>query len=91
MNLQTLTAKARAVRGDIVSAVSAKGSRTKSPIYERGEQIKLRERIQQTQPEWVLLWWDISVVTGWRTADVCNLRYSSIDWEAGKATITVAK
>ncbi|ECE6135384.1 integrase [Salmonella enterica subsp. enterica] len=91
MNLQTLTAKARAVRGDIIASVSTKGSRTKSPIYEREEQIKLRERIQQTQPEWVLLWWDISVVTGWRTADVCNLRYSSIDWEAGKATITVAK
>lgn len=91
MNLQTLTAKARAVRGNIVAAVSTKGTRTKSPVYERDEQIKLRERIQQTQPDWVLLWWDISVVTGWRTADVCNLRYSSIDWETGKATITVAK
>ncbi|HAK8244269.1 TPA: tyrosine-type recombinase/integrase [Salmonella enterica] len=91
MNLQSLTAKARAVRGNIVAAVSTKGSRTKSPVYERDEQIKLRERIQQTQPEWVLLWWDISVVTGWRTADVCNLRYSCIDWTTGKATITVAK
>lgn len=90
-NLQSLTAKARAVRGNIVAAVSTKGSRTKSPVYERDEQIKLREHIQKTQPEWVLLWWDISVVTGWRTADVCNLRYSSIDWETGKATITVAK
>lgn len=91
MNLQTLTAKARAVRGNIVTAVSTKGSRTKSPVYERDEQIKLRERIQQTQPDWVLLWWDISVVTGWRTADVCNLQYSCIDWDTGKATITVAK
>lgn len=91
MNLQALTAKARAVRGNIVAAVSTKGTRTKSPVYERDEQIKLRERIQKTQPEWVLLWWDISVVTGWRTADVCNLRYSCIDWETGKATITVAK
>ena len=91
MNLQSLTAKARAVRGNIVAAVSTKGSRTKSPVYERDEQIKLRERIQKTQPEWVLLWWDISVVTGWRTADVCNLRYSCIDWATGKATITVAK
>lgn len=91
MNLQALTAKARAVRGNIVAAVSTKGTRTKSPVYERDEQIKLRERIQKTQPEWVLLWWDISVVSGWRTADVCNLRYSCIDWETGKATITVAK
>ncbi len=90
-NLQNLVSKARAVRGDIVGTISTKGSRTKTPVYERDEQRKLRERIQQTQPDWVLLWWDISVVTGWRTADVCNLRYSNIDWETGKVTITVAK
>lgn len=90
-DLQTLTARARAVRNTVVSAVSTKGSRTKTPVYDRDEQIKLRERIQQTQPEWVLLWWDISVVTGWRTADVCNLRYSCINPETGTATIVVAK
>ena len=91
MNLQTLTAQARIARGNVISRVSTKGSRTKSPVYARDEQIKLRERIQQTQPEWVLLWWDISVVTGWRTSDVCNLRYSCINWDTGMVTITVAK
>lgn len=90
-NLQTLTAKARELRGNVVKAVSTKGSRTMTPVYDRDEQRKLRERIQQTQPDWVLLWWDIATVTGWRTSDVCNLRYSCVNWETGQATIIVAK
>lgn len=90
-NLQTLTAKARELRGNVVKAATTKGSRTMTPVYEREEQRKLRERIQQTQPEWVLLWWDIATVTGWRTSDVCNFRYSCINWETGTATIVVAK
>ncbi|MBD8152255.1 tyrosine-type recombinase/integrase [Pantoea agglomerans] len=91
LNLQTLTAKARELRGNVVKAVSTKGSRTMTPVYDRDEQRKLRERIQQTQPEWVLLWWDIATLTGWRTADVCRLRYSCINWQTGQATIVVAK
>lgn len=91
LNLQTLTAKARELRSNVVKAVSTKGFRTMTPVYDREEQRKLRERIQQTQPEWVLLWWDIATVTGWRTADVCNLRYSCINWQTGQATIVVAK
>lgn len=90
-NLQTLTARAREMRGNVVNTASKKGTRTMHPVYDRSEQIKLRERIQQTQPDWILLWWDISVVTGWRTSDVCNLRYSCVNWEAGQATIVVAK
>ncbi|EFL9897495.1 integrase, partial [Escherichia coli] len=90
-NLQTLTAKARELRGNVVKAASTKGSRTMTPVYDRDEQRKLRERIQQTQPDWVLLWWDIATVTGWRTSDVCNLRYSCVNWETGQATIIVAK
>lgn len=91
MNLHTLTAKARELRGNVVKAISTKGSRTMQPVYDRDEQRKLRERVQQTQPEWMLLWWDISVCTGWRTSDVCGLRYSNVNWETGKATIVVAK
>ncbi len=90
-NLQTLTAKARELRGNVVKAASTKGSRTMTPVYDRDEQRKLRERIQQTQPDWLLLWWDIATVTGWRTSDVCNLRYSCVNWETGQATIIVAK
>lgn len=90
-NLQTLTAKARELRGNVVRAATTKGTRTMTPVYERDEQRKLRERIQQTQPGWVLLWWDIATVTGWRTSDVCNFRYSCVNWETGIATIIVAK
>ena len=50
-NLQTLTAKARELlRGNVVKATTTKGTRTMTPVYEREEQRKLRERIQQTQP-----------------------------------------
>lgn len=90
-NLQTLTAKARELRGNVVKATTTKGTRTMTPVYERQEQRKLRERIQQTQPDWVLLWWDIATVTGWRTSDVFNFRNSCINWETGIATIIVAK
>ena len=84
MNLQTLTAKARAVRGDVIASVSTKGSRTQTPlIFERDEQIKLRERTSRLSQNGFSCGGDISVVTGWRTADVCNLGYSSIDWESG--------
>ena len=62
LNLQTLTAKARELRGNVVKATTTKGTRTMTPVYEREEQRKLRERIQQTQPDWVLLWWDIATV-----------------------------
>gem|GEM_PF-5127903 len=53
-NLQTLTAKARELRGNVVKATTTKGTRTMTPVYEREEQLKLRERIQQTQPDWVV-------------------------------------
>lgn len=48
LNLQTLTAKARELRGNVVKATTTKGTRTMTPVYEREEQRKLRERIQQT-------------------------------------------
>ncbi|HAU2957981.1 TPA: integrase, partial [Salmonella enterica subsp. diarizonae] len=33
LNLQTLTAKARELRGNVVKTVSTKGSRTMQPVY----------------------------------------------------------
>lgn len=90
MNLLTLTQAARQARGGVINKIT-KGSNTKSPIYDREGQDRIRARIKKTLPDWVLLWWDISVSTGWRTADVCNLEYSAIDWTTGDVTITVAK
>ncbi|HED4101791.1 hypothetical protein KGG49_09695 [Klebsiella aerogenes] len=55
-NLQTLTAKARELRGNVVKATTTKGTRTMTPV-----------------------------------SDVCNFRYSCINWETGIATIIVAK
>lgn len=90
MNLQALTLAARVARNGVINRVT-KGTNTKTPVYDANEQRRLRERIAKTLPEWVTLWWDISVATGWRTADVCNLTYDCIDWNTGDVTITVAK
>src|SRR5690606_34288105 len=38
LNLQTLTAKARELRGNVVRATTTKGTRTMTPVYEREEQ-----------------------------------------------------
>lgn len=40
---------------------------------------------------WVALFHDISMGTGWRTGDVCALRFDDIDFDTGFVTISVAK
>lgn len=91
-NLQTLTAKARELRGNVVKATTTKGTRTMTPVYEREEQRKLRERIQQTQPDWVLLWWDIATVKPAGVPVTCATSVTRASTgEAGIATIIVAK
>lgn len=69
---------------------AATRTNTKSPISEP-DQKTIRAYIEQHEPAWLLAFYDVSLETGWRTADVANLRYDCIDWEAGTVTITVAK
>lgn len=88
--MSDLLSKFRALRGN-KSSTSTAGSKTKQPIYEAAEQQALMAHIKRTQPEWLALFWQISVATGWRTSDVCRLSYSSIDWNDGTATIRVSK
>lgn len=88
--MSDLLTRLRSLRGKS-SAKSSAGTKTKQPIYEAGEQQQLMSYIRKTQPEWLSLFWQISVATGWRTSDVCRLEYSSIDWQNGTATITVSK
>lgn len=40
---------------------------------------------------WVALFHDIAVATGWRTGDICGLRFDEIDFDEGRASITVDK
>ena len=69
---------------------TATRTNTKAPISEP-DQATIRAYIEQHEPAWLLAFYDISICTGWRTADVANLSWSAIDWEAGTVTITVAK
>lgn len=69
---------------------AATRTNTKAPISEP-DQATIRAYIEQHEPAWLLAFYDISICTGWRTADVANLSWSAIDWEAGTVTITVAK
>ena len=69
---------------------TATRTNTKAPISEP-DQATIRAYIEQHQPAWLLAFYDLSLETGWRTADCANLRYDAIDWDAGTVTITVAK
>ena len=69
---------------------TATRTNTKSPISEP-DQKTIRAYIEQHEPAWLLAFYDVSLETGWRTADVANLRYDAIDWDAGTLRITVAK
>lgn len=69
---------------------TATRTNTKAPISEP-DQGTIRAYIEQHQSSWLLAFYDLSLLTGWRTADCANLRYDAIDWDAGTVTITVAK
>lgn len=69
---------------------TATRTNTKAPISEP-DQATIRAYIEQHEPAWLLAFYDVSLETGHRTADVANLRYDAIDWDAGTVTITVAK
>lgn len=83
-----LLAQLRATAAPIQSAPGR--SNTKSPISEP-DQATIRAYIEQNEPAWLLAFYDLSLETGWRTADVANLRYDCIQWESSSATIVVAK
>ena len=69
---------------------TATRTNTKAPISEP-DQATIRAYIEQHQPAWLLAFYDLSLETGWRTADAANLRYEAIDWETASVTIQVSK
>ncbi|MGL5776318.1 MAG: tyrosine-type recombinase/integrase [Aeromonas veronii] len=84
---KSLLAQFRTV-APIVQAVAA--GNTKEPIREH-DQATVRDHIRRNCAPWLAVFHDLSVITGWRTADVCNLTFDCIDWQTGKVSITVAK
>lgn len=69
---------------------TATRTNTKAPISEP-DQATIRAYIEQHEPAWLLAFYDLSLETGWRTADCANLRFESVDFDASSVTITVAK
>ena len=69
---------------------TATRTNTKAPISEP-DQATIRAYIEQHQPAWLLVFYDLSLETGWRTNDAASLRYDCIDMGAGTATIVVSK
>ena len=86
-----LLSKLRELRSQAHSNGSSVKTNTKQPIYDRIEQDKVMGRIEKTLDPMFATWWRVSIATGWRTSDVCSLKFSDIDFQAGTATIIVAK
>ncbi|MCS3605046.1 integrase [Buttiauxella sp. BIGb0471] len=61
-----------------------------APVKSLEDCAKLR-RICAKIGGWVHLFHEISLETGWRTSDVCRLRFDNINFKTGKTSITVAK
>lgn len=51
----------------------------------------VRAKIRKDCPDWMALFHELSLVTGWRTNDVCALTFDSIDFGTGRAEIIVQK
>lgn len=69
---------------------AATRTNTKAPISEP-DQATIRAYIEQHEPAWLLAFYDVSLETGGRTADIASLRYENVDFETGQLTYTVSK
>ncbi|MGL5251140.1 MAG: tyrosine-type recombinase/integrase [Enterovibrio sp.] len=63
---------------------------TKAPLTEM-DQEALRSHIAANSASWLLAFYDISLATGWRTNDVCSMKFSDIDFDTGIASIVISK
>lgn len=89
--MSDLLKKIRTLRTEATAANNTAGTNTKSPIYERIEQQKVLARIESTLDPMYALYWRLGVATGWRLSDILELEFSDIDFNTGKASITVNK
>lgn len=62
----------------------------KLPIAESDTKA-VRAKIRKDCPDWMALFHELSLVTGWRTNDVCALTFDSINFDTGRAEIIVQK
>jgi integrase len=61
------------------------------PVYDRIQQDQIARRIEEQLGETYSLWWSISIASGGRTSDVCAMKFSDIDLEAGVWKYKISK
>lgn len=66
-------------------------SKAVTPLYDEKHIAALKRSIEKEAPEWLSLWFAISLETGGRTADIASLRFSNLDFETGELRYVVAK
>ena len=66
-------------------------SKAVTPLYDEKHIAVLKRSIEKEAPEWLSLWFAISLETGGRTADIASLRFSNLDFETGELRYVVAK
>ncbi|MCF6560951.1 tyrosine-type recombinase/integrase [Escherichia coli] len=76
---------------EMVNALASRGSRVCKPVKEAADRGAIDGYIKNNLPAWVHLFWQIGVSTGYRTSDICRMRYSDINFETGVVTICEAK
>lgn len=72
-------------------AAESNGAFTKEALHDAEDRRKVAAYMRANSPAWLRVWWLCSLESGWRTADVCRLRWDDIDLVTGTATIVVAK
>lgn len=66
-------------------------SKAVTPLYDEKHIAELKKLIEKEAPEWLSLWFAISLETGGRTSDIAGLRFSNLDFETGELRYVVAK
>jgi integrase len=81
----------RAERDQENTSKLKKTTNQKQPIYSRKQQKIILNKIKGTLDPYYLLFWEISVATGWRTSDVLRMLFKNINLKTGDATIIISK
>ena len=68
-----------------------KESQAVTPIFDADQLKQLTSTIDADAPEWLSLWFHISIQTAGRTTDIASLRFSNLNYQNGQLAYVVAK
>lgn len=89
--MSSLLSKLNQIRLDASQKATDRKTNTKSPIHSRIEQQAIQARIDSELGSTYSLWWRLAIATGYRTTDVCEIKFSDIDFSTGTVAITINK